>query len=64
MKDNHGNEAPCDFKNILFNNRYTFNDTDGNGNYVDGSVLSKRFKNNTIKKISNHRNYCLSTDLK
>ena len=50
MKDEFGNEAPYDFKSILFNNKFTFNcavpssfdepamTIDDDFNYVDGSV--------------------------
>lgn len=50
MKDDIGNEAPYDFKNILYNGRYTF-DYYIDGEHFDGSVKYKnQCYNNIIKR--------------
>ena len=65
MKDEHGNEAPYDFKNIMsqttyttqqLNNYYTFSTLDENDNIIDASLHGKA-KNNVI--ASGY--YCLAS---
>ena len=51
LKDEFGNEAPYDFKNILFNGKYTFNTVIG-GKNVDASLYPE-CNNNIIKPFIN-----------
>ena len=47
MKDEFNNCASYDFKNILFNNNYTFSSTDSDGNIIDYSLV-EHCNNNKI----------------
>ena len=49
MKDDHDNEAPYDFKNILFNEYYTFSYTTSSGEVQDASVKLSTCYANKIK---------------
>ena len=46
MKDQYGNEAPYDFKNIKIDGHYLFEDAEGNENSNSG-----KYRNNVIKPV-------------
>ena len=56
MIDEHGNDCPYDFKNIKFNNKFTFNNSTNN---TDRSV-SGEAKNNVIKPYKSSGNQYLN----
>jgi len=49
MKDDHDNEAPYDFKNILFDGHYTFSYVTSSGEIQDASVQLTNCYANKIK---------------
>jgi len=46
MKDQYGNEAPYDFYNLKYNNKFTFNKGSDSSNYL---LITNSIKNNIIK---------------
>jgi hypothetical protein len=56
MKDDHGNEAPYDFKNILFNGHYTFSYIQSTNNIKDASVALNTCYLNVIKECYSTNN--------
>lgn len=64
MKDEHENECPYDFKNILYKNQYTFNYINGNSSY-DGSThesVTQCYKN-SISSYRKRNKYSLNKNV-
>ena len=54
MKDEWGNEAPYDFKNISIDGKYLFSTIDSNGNYVESSDKNITLNSQTYKLFTNN----------